>query len=102
MPDVYSIVREAIMGQVQVVATYRGHRREMCPHVIGTKAGKRHALFFQFGGSSSSGLPPGGEWRCIPIDELRDVASHPGEWHTGASHTQRQSCVDHVDIEVRY
>jgi hypothetical protein len=97
--DVYSIVRQAILDKDQIVATYRSHGREMCPHVIGTKNGRRQALFFQFAGSSSAGLPAGGEWRCIPIDGLSDVASQPGEWHT-LSHSQPQTCVDLIDVEV--
>jgi hypothetical protein len=99
VPDAYSIVRQAILDKDQIVATYQGHRRELCPHVIGTKGGRRQALFFQFGGSSSSGLPPGGEWRCMPIDGLGDVTSRSGQWHTGA-HTRPQTCVDDVDVEV--
>lgn len=72
----------------------------MCPHVIGTKGGRPQALFFQFAGSSGSGLPPGGEWRCIPIDGLSDVASHSGEWHTGGRPLGPQTCVDAVDVEI--
>ena len=99
MPDAYAIVRQAILDKDQVVATYRGHRREMCPHAIGMKDGRRQALFFQFAGSSASGLPPGGEWRCIPIDRLSDIVIRAGAWHT-ASHTGRQTCIDVVDAEV--
>ena len=102
MTDVYSVVREAIVNRLQITAVYGGHRREMCPHAIGTKGGKPQALFFQFGGSSSTGLPPGGEWRCIPISGLSDVASQSGRWHTGTSHTQTQTCIDAVDVEVAY
>jgi hypothetical protein len=102
LPDTYAIVRQAIIAKQQIVAMYAGHPREMCPHVIGTKKGRRQALFFQFGGSSSSGLPSGGEWRCIPIDGLGDVSARTGHWHTGASHTRPQSCVDAVDVEVSY
>jgi len=96
----YSIVRQAILGRHQIVATYRGHRREMCPHVIGTKDGREQALFFQFAGASDSGLPPGGEWRCIPLDGLVDVVSRSGRWHTGHHNTRPQTCVDLVDVQV--
>lgn len=99
MSDVYSIVRQAIIDRQQIVADYRGYRREMCAHVIGTKNGRHQALFFQFAGESSSGLPPGGEWRCIPIEGLSQVSARPGEWHT-TSHTLPQTCVDVVDVEV--
>ena len=100
--DTYALIRQAILDKHQVVATYRGHRREMCPHVLGTKSGRRQALFFQFAGGSSSGLPPGGEWRCIPVDQLIDVVVRPGPWHTGTGHTRPQTCVDAVDAEVAY
>lgn len=102
MSDAYSVVRQAILDKDQIVATYHGHRREMCPHVIGTKDGRRQALFFQFAGASSSGLPPGGEWRCIPIEGLSNVVSQSGEWHSGGHHTQPQTCVELVDVEVDY
>jgi hypothetical protein len=98
--DAYSIVRQAILGKQQIVATYRGHRREMCPHVIGTKDGRQQALFFQFAGSSSSSLPPGGEWRCIPVEGLIDVVSRSGRWHTGGHHTRPQTYLDLVDVQV--
>jgi hypothetical protein len=64
MAGTYALVRQAIIDKQQIVATYKGHVREMCPHAIGTKNGRQQALFFQFGGTSSSGLPPGGEWRA--------------------------------------
>ena len=99
MADVYSIVRPAIASRRQIIATYGGHQREMCPHAIGTKAGRPQALFFQFGGSSSSGLPPGGEWRCLPLAGLSNVTAVDGPWHT-APHTQAQTCIDEVDLEV--
>ncbi|MGK2939674.1 MAG: hypothetical protein ACSLFR_18035 [Solirubrobacteraceae bacterium] len=100
MADVYSMVRDAIVSRQQIVATYSGHRREMCPHAIGTKGGRPQALFFQFGGSSSSGLPPGGEWRCLPLSGLSDVAAVEGDWHSGTSHSQSQTCIDDIDIEI--
>lgn len=102
MVDVYSIVRNAIAHRHRIIATYGGHRREMCPHAIGTKGGRQQALFFQFGGSSSRGLPPGGEWRCLPVAGLSDVVAVDGEWRTGAAPTQAQTCVDVIDLETDY
>ncbi len=98
--NVYNIIRDAIQNKKQVVATYQGYVREMCPHVLGSKNGQIQALFFQFAGGSSSGLPPGGSWRCIPLDGLSNVSSRVGPWHTGSSHTQEQTCVDNIAIEV--
>jgi len=100
--DNYSLIRQAIIEKQQIVATYKELLREMCPHTIGTKNGRRQALFFQFAGESSRGLPPGGEWRCIPVDELLDVSVREGEWHTDDRHSQPQTCVDEVDVEVAH
>jgi hypothetical protein len=100
LADVYQLIRNATLARQQVVATYRGHRRELCPHVIGTKEGRRQALFFQFGGGSSSSLPLGGEWRCIPVDGLEDVVVREGPWHTGKGHHFPETCVDEIDVEA--
>jgi len=96
---VYSLVRQAILEKKQVHAVFAGLPRRLCPHVIGAKNGRPQALFFQFGGSSRRGPLPAGDWRCLPIDQLTDVSIHEGSWRT-RRHTQPQSCVDEVDLEV--
>ena len=101
LSDSYAVVRQAIIDKKQVVA-YEGGRREMCPHVIGTKNGRRQALFFQFAGFTRSGLPPGGQWRCMPIDGLSEVTTREGAWHTGQQHSRPQTCVDMIDVEVEF
>jgi hypothetical protein len=100
MPDTASIVYGAIANQRQIVALYKGYQREMCPHVLGYKDGRRQALFFQFAGGSSTGLSPRGEWRCIPIDRLSSVRVRDGRWFSGPTHTRPQTCVDQIDIEA--
>ena len=103
--ETYNLVRQAITDKQQVIATCDGHYREMCPHVIGLKNGREQALFYQFGGTSRSGLGEqgsGSNWRCIPISGLIDVSVRSGEWHTAATHTQPQTCVDSIDKEVSY
>jgi hypothetical protein len=98
--DVYALIRAATLARQQVVATYKGHRRELCPHVLGTKEGRRQALFFQFGGGSSSTLSPAGDWRCIPIDGLEEIVVRDGPWHTGSGHQCLETCVDEIDVEA--
>jgi hypothetical protein len=95
----YALVRRAIEERRQVHAIYDGHRRRMCPHVIGTRHGQPRALFFQFAGGSSRGLPPGGDWRCLRLDGLTDVSIEDGPWHTRA-HSEPQRCIDDVDLEI--
>ncbi|HEU0157387.1 MAG TPA: hypothetical protein VFQ82_15045, partial [Stellaceae bacterium] len=55
---------------------------------------------YQFGGQSRSGLPVGGEWRCLWLTEVSDVRLRDGPWHAGVSHTRPQGCVDIVDFDV--
>jgi hypothetical protein len=97
----YAIVRNAIARRKQIVADYHGFTREMCPHCIGrNKHGGEQALFFQFAGGSKSLLPPGGEWRCLPLSGLSNVRARDGPWHSGDSHRRPQGCVKDVDLDA--
>lgn len=104
----YRAIREAIQNKDFVTGRYLGYRRVMCPHVIGlNKDDREQALFYQFGGGSSSGLGPDGSsenWRCIPLDGFTEVevVSANGEWHTGSSHTKAQHCVKRIDLKVKF
>jgi hypothetical protein len=101
--DIYQMIRKAILNKQQLVATYNGHYREMCPHVLGTKRGRQQVLCYQFAGTSSSGLAPAGHpdnWRCVIIANLRDAQIRDGEWHTAPNHSRPQTCVDAIDVEV--
>jgi hypothetical protein len=84
----------------QIVCIYDGHPRELCPIVLGHSRGAEKALTYQFGGSSNSGLPPGGEWRCLWLSKASEVALRDGPWHSGSRHTQPQGCVEIVDLDV--
>jgi hypothetical protein len=79
---------------------YHGFARELCPIILGHTDGAEKALTYQFGGESRSGLPPGGEWRCLWLSEVSDVSLRDGRWRTGESHRQPQGCVHEVDLDV--
>ena len=96
----YAALRQAILDREQVSCMYQGHFRLCCPHTIGTTNGVPLVLVYQFGGSSKSGLPPDGEWRCLDIPAMTQVRVHSGEWHTGYRHTRPQTCVKQVDIDI--
>ena len=98
----YILVKTAIVNKKQVIAYYKGHLREMCPHMIGLKRGKIHGLFYQFGGTSGSGPIIKGSpdnWRCIEIMKLEEVSLRSGSWHT-VTMEYEQSCIDQVDIQA--
>ena len=97
----YGLFARAIAGRMQVLCSYDGYRRELCPHILGhTRQGDEVALTYQFGGQSRSGLPPGGEWRCLRIAKAADVRLRQGPWQAGSSHRRPQGCVDIVDLDV--
>lgn len=102
---VYDILADAIEKQKQIHATYKGLRREMCPHVLGVKNGKMNCLFYQFGGESSSReIVPGStqNWRCVNIEKLEDVIAVEGEWYSANNHSREQTCVDEIHASVEY
>lgn len=98
----YQIFREAVLNKKQVVCVYHGLPREVCPHTLGYTGGHEQALTFQFAGQSSSGLPPGGEWRCMILNEVTHAKIKDGAWHTANTHGRPQTCVKQVDVEVAH
>ncbi len=94
----YNLFRDAILGEQQVVCTYRRHRRELCPHIIGTnKSGEEVVLAWQFAGESSGPLP---QWRCLRLAHVRHAQMRPGRWHEGGSHRTAQTCVSDIDLDI--
>jgi hypothetical protein len=104
--EIFTMIREAILNKNIIIASYHGHVREMCPHVIGKKNGYAQALFYQFAGDSSSGLQSDGSpanWRCLRVDELSDVSikESVGAWHTASNYSAAaQKCVDEIEAMV--
>jgi hypothetical protein len=96
----YLLFARAMAERKQIVCRYGGYRRELCPIVLGHKAGQERALTFQFGGGSKSGLPPGGSWKCLSLSGVAEVELRDGPWHAGDRHEQAQSCVEVVDLDV--
>lgn len=96
----YRSFEQAMAERKQIVCVYDGYHRELCPIILGHSSGEETALTFQFGGESKSGLPRGGEWKCLRLAEVRDVQLRDGTWHAGARHSQKQTCVEIVDLDV--
>lgn len=102
----YQLIEEAILEKKCMEATYKGYPRKMCPHTLGTnRDGGEQALFYQYGGQSSSGLKPVGSpqnWRCLRLDELSNLKIILDTWQSGPNHSSEQTCVANIDIEVSY
>lgn len=99
MPSVtYTLFRNAILSEQQVVCVYDGRFREVCPHIIGlNKRGEAVVLVWQFGGQSSGPLP---QWRCFKLANVSNARPRQGRWHEGRSHQTKQTCVSDIDIDV--
>jgi hypothetical protein len=97
----YQIIRQSMLLLKPVSLVYSGHPRLVCAHALGlSKDGREQALVFQYGGSSSSGLPPGGEWRCLRLGGVIGPKVTDGSWSTRHDHEETQTCVAQVDVEV--
>ena len=96
----YQLFRRAILEEKQVTCTYKGHHREVCPHIIGHTDGKEKVLAFQFAGTSSTGLPRGGEWRCLDLAEVSRAKTRDGRWYAGNRHSSEQRCVQDIDLDI--
>ena len=96
----YDLFEQAIRMRKQIVCMYDGYPREFCPIILGHSQGQENALTYQFGGQSRSGLPPGGQWRCLWLAKVSNVQLRDGPWFVGSRHTQPQGCVENVDLDV--
>jgi|SRR5215469_572541 len=96
----YNLFAQAVTERKQILCTYGGYRRELCPIILGHSRGEEKALTYQFAGESESRLPRGGRWKCLFLAKVSDVQLRDGPWLAGDSHTQRQRCVEDVDIDV--
>ena len=101
--ETYELLRRAANRRQPVAAIYDGLPRLLCPHVLGRKAGRFHALAFQIGGRSNSG-PPGvlaeaGIWRCLAVEKLSQVELRDDAWRAGPR-SRPQTCIDEIDFDV--
>jgi hypothetical protein len=94
----YDVLCNALKQRLSLTIYYQGHKREVCPYVLGVKAGLRQCLFFQFAGSSEPELPPEGEWKCIPLNELKIFRLYVGPCQHSNSNLRPDHCMDAVDM----
>jgi hypothetical protein len=98
--DIYDQIWHAVRERKQIVFSYDGAKREVCPLILGyTADGEEKVFTYQFAGATSRGskLP---EWRCFFLARMKVLQVRPGEWREGTSHKQPQSCVPLVDVDA--
>ena len=97
----YELFLRAMREKRQIVCVYQGHRRELCPILLGRTGLEEKSLVYQFAGTTSDGpIKPGGDWKCLRLKEVRDVVLRDGAWHAGGSHTAAQICMKLVEYDV--
>ena len=96
----YQLFEQAMAEREQILCMYDDYRRELCPIILGHTQGEEKALTYQFGGESKGGLPPRGQWKCLLLSKVSNARLRDGEWHAGSSHSQTQTCVEVVDLDV--
>ena len=88
--DTYTLFRNAILSEQQIVCRYDGRFRELCPHVIGTnRRGEEVVLAWQFP-----------QWRCLKLAGVSNARAREGRWHEGGSHRTTQTCVSDIDLDI--
>lgn len=97
--SLFRLLHRAILEREQVVFSYQGFPREVCPIILGHKGGPERLLAYQFAGSGSRG-PVKGEWKCFDLAEMKDAKARTGRWYSGDTHRAPQSCIDDVFIDV--
>jgi len=96
--ETFRLLHRAILERKQVVFTYGGAQREVCPYILGHKNRAEQVLTFQFAGRNEKGLTVRGQ--CFKVAEIRGAAVRDGPWHGDAEHRSTQRCVDDVFTDV--
>lgn len=94
----YSALLAAVRSKQSVTFTQGGHERRVSPHAIGRdNNGDLNVMTFQYAGTSSSGLPAGGQWRCFRVSEVSGVRTNGDLWRTASDHSRPNTCVTNPD-----
>jgi hypothetical protein len=97
-----TLLRDAIRKKKCLTGVYEGAVRRFAPHALGATSDDSPGVFvFQYGGASSGGLPPGGDWRCFHVAALSHIVENEDRWRTRSNYSlSRQSCLARIDLAV--
>jgi hypothetical protein len=93
----YELFAEAMLALRPIECRYDDLPRTICPIILGHTNGQEKALTYQTGGRSSGSVP---DWKCLTLSKVRYAKIADGQWRTGERHSQAQSCVKDVDLDV--
>jgi hypothetical protein len=102
--DIYRLIWTAVAGKRPIEAVYRKYPRLLCPHRLGRNSdGQLRVLCYQAAGGSNTGLEPPGSpenWRCMALEEFREVKLAEGAWRTAPNHSRPAHCIVDPDIDA--
>ena len=93
----YKLFAEAMMKLRPIECRCDDYPRTICPIILGHTNGQEKALTYQIGGRSSGAVP---DWKCLTLSKVQDPGITDGPWRSGHRHSQAQSCVKDVDLDV--
>lgn len=95
-------LKHAMQHRRCLTARYKDRERRFAPHAVGvTSSGVPAAFVYQYAGSTTSDLPPRGEWRCLHLDELSTLRQNDDPWRSSCNYSlSRQSCLAEVLLAV--
>jgi fatty-acyl-CoA synthase len=96
----YQLFERAMVERKQITCTYEGYHREICPHILGHRNNNEVALTYQFAGVNSAGTQVTGDWKCLYLSKVGNAQLRDGPWYGGSDHSQNQTCVRDVDLDV--
>ena len=97
--DLYDLMAGAILARKQVVCTYQGARRDLCPIMLGRRAGAPYVVTWQFAGTDERGEPVSGSWKCLSLDQVSNVRVHDGPWYAGDGIQRPPAWLDDIEID---
>jgi arginosuccinate synthase-like protein len=96
----YQTIWRAVRERKVITFAFDGKHREACPIILGYSSdGRERVLAFQTGGETSPGSKLPG-WRAFDLSEIGDLQLSAGRWAGGERHTQTQSQIRFVDVDV--
>jgi hypothetical protein len=96
----HALLLKAMREQRPVARTYQGHRREICPVMLGRDGLTEKALVYQFGGATSRGPVTKPDWKCFKLNEVEDGHLIDRRWHSGSQHSEAQHCMKMVEYDI--
>lgn len=83
MSENFLLLQQSLLELKPCTAVYDGLPRLLCPHVLGHKGIEEQVLCWQYGGQSSTPLPPQGQWKCLTVAKISQLTLNGDAWCYG-------------------